>query len=80
MWGVRPSDLLDVKDRFDAYCLDDAVAWLGSYIENELVKVEGRNATETGVIRERLLKQLLQGKERFADPVAMGVTIKSVDG
>jgi len=80
MWGVRPSDLLDVKDRFDAFCLDDAVAWLGSHLENELSKVEGKNPEQTAVMRQRLLSKLLQGKEGYADPVAMGVAIKSVNG
>jgi len=64
---------LGLKDEYDSYCLDDAVAWLGSQIEFELDTVHGKTPQETRVLRDRLLERLLGGgKPKFADPVATG--------
>lgn len=30
MYGQRPSSLMGVKDEYDAYCVDEAGAWLMS--------------------------------------------------
>jgi hypothetical protein len=59
-----------------AYCLDEAVFYVGRYIESELEKVKegkGKNAAQARAAKqERLLRKLLgqdaSAGKRFADP------------
>lgn len=80
MWNVRPSQLIPLPtedDGYLAYCLDDAVAWLGSTIEGELMNIHGKDVNATKAMRERVLMKLLSGKSKYADPLSSGKVIKS---
>lgn len=73
-WGVRPSDLLGIEDRYEAFCLDSAVAEFGAHVEEELDKVKGKNEKARRGAREAKLRTLLSDKsetKKFADPVTM---------
>lgn len=70
-WASRPSELLTIDDPYTAYCVDQAVAAWGNFVESELAKIEGN--TSTDVERKQLarLNELLgkeQVKGRFRDP------------
>lgn len=80
--SVRPSELLNVSEHHGdwvAYCLDEAIFYVGRYIENELEQVKlgkGQNAARTRAAKqERLLQKLLgtdgAAGKRFADPADM---------
>jgi hypothetical protein len=76
-WNCRPSDLLAIEDDYVAYCLDQAVGYLGRTIESELNKVEGKTEIETEQKRKIILDRFL-GEESdkprrglYADPAAM---------
>lgn len=62
---------------YEAYCLDQAVWYLGTTISNELEKVgvkKDRKQIAAEEARKRLLKKILKGeaetKGQFADPAA----------
>lgn len=85
MWQIRPSDLLHVSDEYVGYCLDQAVGFFGSFIEQELDQAEERVRSRKGKTRESAVKQarmrVLQtygispgggsGTRQFADPALM---------
>lgn len=83
-FSARPSELVHITDPFAAFCFDDAVSYLGMYIESELSRVRGKDERETEQKMKLRLRRLLgPGREkesaRFADPVAMGkVTVNKV--
>ena len=73
-WSTRPSSLLEIKDPYTAYCVDEAVAAWGNFIENELASVEGKTSEEVERKQIARLDQLLgrqQAKGRFRDPADM---------
>ncbi len=41
-WQSRPSDLLAVKDRYVAYCLDEALSHFGKEVEEAMQNVKGK--------------------------------------
>ena len=77
-WKVPPSSLLGLKPgSYEAFCLDQAVNYFGSYVEGELDKVGEKQSAKTRRTqqdRERKLKQLLEPPEKtdrkgqFMDP------------
>lgn len=75
-WNCRPSDLLDIEDRYVAYCLDQACGYYGRVIENELGKIEAKNQSD-GERQRKLVMDRFFGVEdkptrgAFADPAAM---------
>lgn len=85
MWQVRPSELLRVRNEYVAYCLDQAVGFFGSFIEQELDAAEERVRSRKGKVRESAVKAarmgVLQtygispgggsGTRQFADPALM---------
>jgi hypothetical protein len=73
-WQTRPSSLVDIEDTYVAYCLDQAVATWGGFVETELGKVEGKNSQDIESKQRAILTRLLGGDEeesargRFRDP------------
>lgn len=79
-WGIRPSELLGIRNEYVAYCFDQAVGYAGTYIEAELDKVGYKPDKKERSIREgrkRRLETLLKlngadetqkSKSGFADP------------
>jgi len=61
---------------YEAYCLDQAVWYLGTTITNELEKVGRKPAkgeANNTAARKRLLEKMLKGekaKQQYADPSA----------
>lgn len=76
-WEVRPSNLLGIQDPYVAFCLDEAVYELASWIEDELEKVEDRgkkrDPKKTAAKKRARLEFLLTGKieKQFADPMRL---------
>lgn len=78
-WHSRPSELVSIADKYQAYCFDQAVTFAGSYIQNKLDNVKlgkGKNAEKQRKIeQENLLNRLLYGKKsaqpQYADPAKM---------
>lgn len=76
--GNQPSDMLGlVAGSYEAFCLDQAVWYAGSTIQNELEKVGHKRQKGEGSMisaRRRLLGKFLgedTAKQQFADPSAM---------
>ena len=67
-FGSRPSDLLHVRDRYAAYCLDNACAEFGQAVEAALSKVKGKNDKEIAVKTERELLKWLDRPMRYREP------------
>jgi hypothetical protein len=80
-WGSRPSELLGITETYQAYCLDQAVAMFGNYVENRLANVDDKDPKKAEKKREALLESILTGKpgKRFAEPpkhnVSRGVRV-----
>lgn len=58
-WRRTPSELFSIEDPYVAYCLDEAVSMIGSWIMGELEKVEGKTPQAVQARRELVLKRLL---------------------
>jgi hypothetical protein len=71
-----PSEQLHVSDEYAAYCIDQAVHFLGTFIENELHNLENsggkkQSAKTKQARQERLLQKLLgiaSEGPKFRDP------------
>lgn len=78
-WKTRPSKLLGIKDKYIAYCLDQAIFYFGTSIDYELEQVDEKNPEGAQHKREQLLRSFLypeaesqkKHKGQFADPAAM---------
>lgn len=51
--------MVDIQDSYLAYCFDEAIGAWGSYITNELDKIEGKKAKDVERKRHNKLLQLL---------------------
>lgn len=49
-----------MEDPYTAYCIDQAVGYLGAYITEELDKIEGKDSKAVARKRQRKLEQLLK--------------------
>lgn len=72
-FSCRPSDLLGLHDEYEAYCVDEAVAYFGSTLEYELDKIEAKSQEETRRRRKAILQKYLFPEDKptesnFADP------------
>lgn len=72
-----PSSIIGlVQGSYEAYCLDQAVWFVGATIQNELEKAgHKRQKGEANIVaaRQRVLAKYLgnsDGKQQFADPAA----------
>lgn len=76
-WHVRPSALLALDDSYVAYCLDEAVAYLGRTIDGELHGVEGDTQADRNRNAQLVLDSYFgepENKPRpgmFADPALL---------
>jgi hypothetical protein len=75
-WSVRPSDLLNIDDWYTSYCLDQAIAYWGTFVETELDRIEGDKPKVVEQKRKAKLHELLgtEGETpsgQFADPALM---------
>lgn len=59
LWNTTPSHLLFVKDEYDAWCLNEATAFLGATVTNELDKIKGKDSASIERKRNNKLNQLL---------------------
>jgi len=59
LWNTTPSQLLYIKEEYDAWCLNEATAYLGATITNELDKIEGKDSKSIERKRHNKLNQLL---------------------
>lgn len=65
-----------ISDDYVAYCLDQAVGYLGRAIEGELSRVEAKTDAEAMAKRQRVLDRFFDDETKpsrgsFADPAAM---------
>lgn len=77
-WSTTPSTLLGVDDEYAAYCLNQAVAYVGKFIDGEMDKAASgaKNEKAAASARDRVLKHYLDARpdkstSRFADPAMM---------
>lgn len=70
LWGTLPSKIMGVKGKYRAYCFDEAVSTWGTFITNELEKIEGKSDKEVNRKRRNKLMLLLQvpDEQRFRKP------------
>lgn len=67
LWHHRPSQLVDVQDAYTAYCLDEAVAYFGNRVTEEVEKIHDKNTKTQERKRKNKLLQLLgvPAEQRF---------------
>ncbi len=78
--GARPSDLLDVKDPYAAYCLDSAVAEWGRAVESALHEVEGKTKKDVAKKSDRVLRRWLDMPQRYRDPASAPGVLQRSEG
>lgn len=67
-WGARPSELLDLgDDPYVAYCVDEAVGYFGTYVEDKIRNVKGKNDKVKAAKADNLLRKYLGMKQQFRD-------------
>ncbi len=77
LWAVRPSELLDLDDPYAAYCLDEAVAYLGNTVQSELNGVEASSRADGDRQTQLILDSYFKPKTdkprsgMFADPALL---------
>lgn len=70
---MTPSSLLSLEDPYVAFCMNEAVWELGTFIENKLNEVSGKNDKEVEGKRRLVLKKILEAEgadSLYATPVA----------
>lgn len=67
LWNQRPSTLVNVTDPYEAYCLDEAVAYFGNRVTDEVGKIKDKNdKTQERKRRNKLLQLLgVPAEQRF---------------
>lgn len=77
LWGVRPSELLDLDDPYEAYCLDEAAAYLGNTIQADLNGVDASTPQAAEQETQKILDSYFRPKEEkprtgmYADPALL---------
>lgn len=73
-WGTTPSQHLGLEQgSYEAYRLDEAVAWFGNRLKHELEEVKGKTEKQREGRRKLILHKLFAGDvggPKFADPAA----------
>lgn len=72
-WGCTPADYIGVDDEYLAFCLNQAVAYAGKFIENAMEEAAGKAKTTKAAqaARDRVLKKYLSKpgeRSQFMDP------------
>lgn len=67
---MRPSQLAQIENGYDAYCFDEAISSFGSEISAELESVGGENDSEKVIAakRENYLRKRLGYEQKFRTP------------
>lgn len=65
-----------IEDEYVAYCLDQAVGYIGRSLESELEKVESKTPQEAEWKRKKIFARFFGEEDKpsrglYADPVAM---------
>lgn len=65
----RPSEMLDIVDRYTAYCFDEAVLVFGSGVESAMdsVRTKGKKPEQIRGARENMLRKYIGLPRRFQD-------------
>jgi hypothetical protein len=78
--GVRPSELLEIGDRFTAFCLDRAVIYFGSTVDAALSKAESEaKNTKAAMAKQTMVINRYLGVQKFRDPAVQGPTRKTTE-
>lgn len=77
-WRCRPSELLGLEPgSYEAYCLDQAIGYLGTMVESELDRAGHRPSKgekKTEAARKRIIAKYMgetEQKKQFADPALL---------
>lgn len=75
-WSTNPATVLGITDWYVSYCLNQAISYWGTYVENQLDMIEAKTAQATADKRQARLQQLLSDdtekpKGSFADPALL---------
>lgn len=76
-WKSTPAELIGVDDEYTAYCLNQAVSYVGKFIDGEMDKASDKAKTTKAAesARQRVLDKYLTpstgGKSGFMDPAGM---------
>lgn len=61
--------MLGIVDEYVAYCFDESVGYMGTYIEGEIDGVKaGKNEAITRGKKENVLRKYLGMPQKFRDP------------
>jgi len=65
--------LCGVEDSYDAYCLDEAIAYFGNEVTSRLERVDGKDSAQIERKQQRILTRLLGDEQtpsrgQFNDP------------
>lgn len=62
--------MLALTNSYEAYCLDEAIGFFGSWVEGELDKVKAKTPEQVAKKREGKLQYLLTGNraKMYTDP------------
>ncbi len=63
--------MLGLEDSYTAYCLDEAVAFFGNTLVDELSDITDKNPKKTAQKQERHLAKRLGLPVKFADPASL---------
>jgi hypothetical protein len=69
-YGTRPSVILDIRDPYVAYCLDEAAATFGETVQAELDSLDSSNPKMLPGKRLNHLRRRLGLQQQFRDPGA----------
>jgi hypothetical protein len=67
-YGTRPSELLGIENSYIAFCFDEAIGFVGSYVQNELDGLKRKKGEKDESYSRRrtvLLMRLLDLREQI---------------
>jgi len=70
-FGMRPSQLLQIRDEYVEFCVDEVVFYFGSSVEARLEEVPGDTPEAKQFNAEMEFGRIFGVKPKFADPMAM---------
>lgn len=77
-WGATPADYFGVDDEYVAYCFNQAVTYVGKFIESKMdeASAKAKNEKASTAARQRILNRYLSmdgkpKKQAFMDPALL---------
>jgi hypothetical protein len=70
-YSERPSVMLQIEDRYAAFCVDGAVAHFGLQLEAELDGVNEKNPKTAKRKRQRIMEKWLGIPRKYRNPTAV---------